>query len=85
MFGTYTQYKTKIAPALGTLFCYVEYDQEENVLKALQGFQDLLVKDQKLNVRRLNNQQASLIFTNILSTNSNPNDGISTDAGSDSH
>ena len=26
MFGTYTQYKTKIAPALGTLFCYVEYD-----------------------------------------------------------
>jgi hypothetical protein len=26
MFGTFTQFKTKIAPALGSLLCFVEYE-----------------------------------------------------------
>ena len=57
MFGNFTQYETKVQASLGTLLCYCEYEQDDQVNKALHGFQDLLVKDQKLNVRRLHHSQ----------------------------
>jgi hypothetical protein len=67
MFGNFTQYETKVQASLGTLLCYCEYEQDDQVNKALHGFQDLLVKDQKLNVRRLHHSQASQVFTNLIS------------------
>ncbi|TNV79347.1 hypothetical protein FGO68_gene17010 [Halteria grandinella] len=73
MFGTYTQFETKSRPnpnpnlPIISLTCFVEYECEEHVSKALKGFQDLLVKDSKLNCRRLNIGQATQVFSQIIS------------------
>ena len=53
MFGNFTQQKNK--QTNNTLVCFVDYENEEQVKKALTGFQDLLVKDHKLNANRLTN------------------------------
>ncbi|CDW78787.1 splicing factor u2af large subunit [Stylonychia lemnae] len=60
MFGSYLQFQMKVLS--NQILCYCEYENEEQTQKALKGFQDLLVKDSKLAVRRLANGQYQQMF-----------------------
>jgi hypothetical protein len=60
MFGSFNKYHIKSLAKI--ILCYIEYETDEQVKKALNGFHGLMVKDSKLCCRRLTNSQAAIIF-----------------------